>query len=148
MRQCAATRSWHCHHSRQRRRCCGGSAFTASVWPVGWRLYALSFSPACLVLDGLDPTDAAVSEDRTAVVTTMTNVVVAKDNSQVSALAAEYSPQCVSRHPSKPEYAVGGKVSGWGRGGAGVGLWMAGDLSDDPPPRTARSTSYLSVGQS
>lgn len=69
------------------------------------------FSSVCLVLDGLDPVDAVVSEDRTAVVATKTSIVVAKDNTQVSALAADYEPQCVSRHPSRPEYAVGGKDS-------------------------------------
>lgn len=74
-------------------------------------------SPACLILDGLDPVDATVSEDRTAVVATKTNIVVAKDNTQVSAFPVGYGPSCVSRHPSKPEYAVGGKVSGCGRGG-------------------------------
>ena len=62
-----------------------------------------------------------VSDDSTAVVATKTSIVVAKDNTQVSALAADYEPQCVSRHPSRPEYAVGGKVSGRG------GRWAAVD---------------------
>ena len=90
-------------------------------FPLTWALLALSFSSACLVLDGLDPVDAVVSDDRTAVVATKTSIVVAKDNTQVSALAADYEPQCVSRHPSRPEYAVGGKVSGRG------GRWAAVD---------------------
>ena len=103
-------------------------------FPSDVALLALSFSSVCLVLDGLDPVDAVVSEDRTAVVATKTSIVVAKDNTQVSALAADYEPQCVSRHPSRPEYAVGGKVSGHG------GRWTAGDsawlvtLVLTPPP--------------
>ena len=43
-----------------------------------------------------------VSEDRTAVVATKTSIVVAKDNTQVSALAADYEPQCVSVTPAGP----------------------------------------------
>ena len=100
---------------------CKDQSSLTLVWHSAGAVLALPFSPACLVLDGLDPTDAAVSEDRTAVVTTSSNVVVAKDNTQVSALMADYGPQCVSRHPGKPEYAVGGKVSGCGgEGTSGV----------------------------
>ena len=113
-RQCA-TKAWEaCKHSRR----CRGESVSL---PLDVALLALSFSSACLVLDGLDPVDAVVSEDRTAVVATKTSIVVAKDNTQVSALAADYEPQCVSRHPSRPEYAVGGKVSGRG------GRWAAVD---------------------
>ena len=103
-------------------------------------------SPACLVLDGLDPIDAAISEDRTAVVATKTSVVVAKDNAQVSTLPVGYEPQCISRHPGKPEYAVGGKVSGHSR--VCPPVWPVDDLWWPLPLRTAKCTFSPSVDPS
>ena len=70
----------------------------------------LSFSPECLILDGLDPTDFHGDEDGNVVLLTNTSIVVAKGSNKVSSLDVGYSPVTVDRHPSKPEYAIGGKA--------------------------------------
>ena len=70
----------------------------------------LSFSPECLILDGVDPSDFHVDEDENVVLLTNTSIVVAKGSNKVSSIDVGYSPVTVDRHPSKPEYAIGGKV--------------------------------------
>lgn len=63
-----------------------------------------------MVLDGLDPSDIAVANDSTAVVTTHSTLVLIRDNKRISDLSVSYGPLCASMHPSKPEVAIGAKV--------------------------------------
>ena len=62
-------------------------------------------------MDGLDPKDAAVARDGTAVVATNSMLVLIRDNKRVSDLPVFYDPVSADMHPTKPEVAVGGKVS-------------------------------------
>ena len=68
------------------------------------------FRPESVVLDGLDPSDVAVANDSTAVVTTHSTLVLIRDNQRISDLPVSYGPLCASMHPSKPEVAIGAKV--------------------------------------
>ena len=73
--------------------------------------YTLLCSPESVLLDGLDPKDAAVASDGTAVVATNSMLVLIRDNKRVSDLAISYDPVSADMHPTKPEVAIGGKVS-------------------------------------
>ncbi|XP_065919248.1 WD repeat-containing protein 1-like [Dysidea avara] len=69
------------------------------------------FGPESVLLDGLDPKDAAVASDGTAVVATNSMLVLIRDNKRVSDLAVSYDPVSADMHPTKPEVAIGSKDS-------------------------------------
>jgi hypothetical protein len=62
-----------------------------------------------LALPGLDPTGLCVASDGTAIVSTLTEVVLARGEKRVGGLAVNYQPQAVTAHPTLPEVVVGGK---------------------------------------
>jgi len=74
-------------------------------------VYYIICSPESVLLDGLDPRDVAVASDGTAVVATNSMLVLIRDNKRVSDLAVSYDPMSADMHPTKPEVAIGGKVS-------------------------------------
>jgi len=67
------------------------------------------FCPESLNLPDRDPTGLAISSDGLAVITTLQEVIVARDGERVSSLSVSYTPQATSFHPSQPEVAIGGK---------------------------------------
>lgn len=73
-------------------------------------IYKSLFRPESVVLDGLDPSDVAVANDSTAVVTTHSTLVLIRDNKRISDLSVSYGPLRATMHPSKPEVAIGAKV--------------------------------------
>jgi WD40 repeat protein len=50
-----------------------------------------------------------VASDGTAIVSTLTEVVLARGEKRVGGLAVNYQPQAVTAHPTLPEVVVGGK---------------------------------------
>ena len=69
------------------------------------------YNPTSLSLPNLDPTGLAVGPDRLSVISTLTEVVLARDGERLATLPVTYEPQCVGFHPTEHEVAIGGKDS-------------------------------------
>ena len=58
-----------------------------------------------------DPTSLAVNSDGLSVVGTIKELLLVRDNQQVASVPISYQPTSANFHPSRPELAIGGKVS-------------------------------------